>query len=793
MRPVWPMAACAVLLAACDPPEMISERGDFRLAVEGLRLVDDRLPDRDWQAPYLVLAGTRLCPELLCDACADPDACDDAAVHASGPIGVDGGCFVTEGPGEVVWTVDPPCGPADQEPDRVRMRVLAADEVEARVYHWIDAKVAHHAAGDHPIVTTLGAAWPELLPRDLKIVAGEQVQLEVGLFERATGHNVAHQAEPAAEVTWISTSGRPAIAYPSERVDLLTFAGSRSTGSFRFADHTWPLGQVTGVAAESVTSLELAGALFHPEDPNAPLLGRTAWPLGARAVARDDAGDLVVGLPVAWTVEAGDIAYWANESSHEWLVLADDCVAPEERAGPRELVLRGHGGGLSASLRFAWAGTSDTTFLNTAEAGADWAPPATCLSPAGCDCRSADLGGASLLLLGLLALARRRKAGVLAGMPDRAWRNGHVSKNMVIGTCLLGLPAAGCGEDPPAMRAAEAIPLGALPLDLRILQGGHSLRVGDRALWTFRADTDLPWADSEATAAAVTPDLDARDGLHPFALYETAEEHDDDELLPYLDREASYRYEHDDGACIEADNCPQVSLWPGPMVHDPQRQRVLIFYRKVIQFEDSTDNRHVGSSIAVWRDDLAGRPVRPTVAEGSAEPTLLFGADGPRLAAAALTEEEFVYAFACDGKHGACTLLRAPLATALTRADWRFLGPEGEWSTSARGAEELFDGASAMSVHHSEHADAYVAVYADREQSAVVLRTAPRLQGPWSDAAELYRPGATPAPPRVRDAMLHPELARDGGAVDYLTFFEAARGSLIDAYGVRQLVEIHWE
>ncbi|MFY0535542.1 DUF4185 domain-containing protein [Nannocystis pusilla] len=227
------------------------------------------------------------------------------------------------------------------------------------------------------------------------------------------------------------------------------------------------------------------------------------------------------------------------------------------------------------------------------------------------------------------------------------------------------------------------------------------------------------------------------------------------------------------------------------MVHDPERQRVLIFYRKVIQFPDHADNLQVGSSIAVWRDDLGGRPVRPEVAEGSAEPTLLFGADGPRIAAA-LAEDEHVHAFACGGRRGACTLLRAPLAHALERDAWRWYA-DGGWSPSSRRADELFDGAGAMSVHFNAHAGVYVAVYADREEPAVVLRTAPQLTGPWSDAAELVRPRDPQAELRIQDAMLHPELARDGGAVDYLTYYEAYGSNLAKYGGVLQLVEIHWE
>jgi MYXO-CTERM domain-containing protein len=493
MRHVWLMAFGAALLTACDPPEMISERGDFRLVVEGVTAPTDILSPGYWEPPYLVLAGTRLCPQLRCDACPDDDdACHDAALHASGPVVADEeGCFVVDAPGEVVWTVDAACGVPGQEPDRARMRVLGPEEVEARVVHWLDALVTRHAARENPLVTTLGAPWRGLLPQELKVVAGEQVELAVGLFEGDTGRAVARQSDLPFEVSWTTTRGRPAIAYPSDHVDLTTFAGSESTGSLRLAGHTWPLGQVLGVPAASVTTLELSGALLHREDPAAPLLGRLTWPLGARAVGRDDAGDVVFGLPIAWSVEAGNIAYWPEETRLDRIVLADDCIPPEERAGPRELVLRGSNGDLSATLEFAWTGTHETSILNIADPDSDWAPPATCLAPAGCSCRSADPSGAALLL-GLLGFIRRRRTGhAPKNMPEGACRRGHARTGMLVGACLLAPLAAGCTEDPPAMGAAEALPLGELPLELDVVQGGHSVRVGERALWVFRADTDL--------------------------------------------------------------------------------------------------------------------------------------------------------------------------------------------------------------------------------------------------------------------------------------------------------------
>ncbi|MDC0717389.1 DUF4185 domain-containing protein [Nannocystis bainbridge] len=847
MGRVWLMASCAVVFTACDPPEMISERGDFRLSVDDLDLRGDYLADTYWEAPYLVLTGTRICPQLACDACPDAATCDDAGVHASGPVTADGGCFVAAAPGEVVWTVDATCGAPGQPPDRVTMRVVDPAEVEARAAPWLDGMVMRHAVRDNPIVTTFGADWLESLPRELKLVAGQQLEVGVNLFERGTRHVVARQSEPA-EVTWTTTRGRPPITYPSEHLAIVTFEGTEAEATFNFAGHSWPLARITGVAADTVTSLELAGAYLVLEDSDAPLIGRTSVPFGARAVARDAGDDLVFGLPVTWSVAGGDIAYIPELTQPEQIVLADDCVAPEEREGPRELVLRGSLGDMSASLEFSWAGTREVTPLNFVPVDSDWQPPATCLAAEGCGCRSTEPGAPALLLLGLLGLGRRRRSAARSGMRERtdcngepsgptpppasaerptpsarsgmfkrsghgaapagpasglrerglasagcsdmfkkAWRKGHARSGMLAGTCLVML--AGCGV-PPALQVAEALPLGDLPLrdgGPAVEQGGHSVGLGSRALWGFRVTTDVGSPSQDVTAAAVTDDLDARDGLHPFAIPAAV----DPEFLPYAAGEARYGLAYDDGACLASYDCPRVSLWPGPMVHDHARQRVLIFYRKVIQFEDNADNQHVGSSIAVWRDDLAGRPVRPAVAEGSAEPTLLFGADELPVAAA-LSVGDHLYAFTCGGRRGACNLMRAPLAHALERGAWRHYTGAG-WSASARRASAVFAGAGAMSVHWSDHAGAFVAVYADRDEPVVVLRTAPQLEGPWSEAAELYRPPALQGAPPIQDALLHPELAQAGGAVDYLTYYEGPAWSELDPGGALKLVEIHWE
>lgn len=79
-----------------------------------------------------------------------------------------------------------------------------------------------------------------------------------------------------------------------------------------------------------------------------------------------------------------------------------------------------------------------------------------------------------------------------------------------------------------------------------------------------------------------------------------------------------------------------------------------------------------------------------------------------------------------------------------------------------------------------------MAVYAAPGTASVVVRTAPRPEGPWSRAEAIHRPFVAVPGTTVHNAMLHPELSREGGTIDYLTYMDSASGHL-------QLAEIVWE
>lgn len=738
-------------LAGCDaPPEMISEREEFRLRVPDVSAPRDGF-GLGWERPYRVLAGARLCPELACGACPDEQTCNDAAIAVSGAIAPDGeGCFVAEAAGEAVWTVGPECGEPGLPPDRVVMQVVAPEAAGARTEHEYAPGPLWEAFALHPA----GAAWPAEVAWPLKIVAESQVAADVQLVELASGGGVAHDGEEA--VRWTTTRGRPPIAYPDRSIDVVAFVGTEATASLAIGEHTWPIGQIVGVPGEAATSLEIAASIYRDEDG-------LEIPVFARAVARDRDGALLAGLPVRWSIEGGELGL--VESGRETVAIGD-CRPPEERGGAREAVLRARYGSLSTSLTLRWQGLAE-------EADPDWSRPSWCLEPAGCDCRqSGGAGGLALLVLTTLAVARRRRR---------------------LGALALAAALPGCAEESPVLHVRDSLALGELPVDwtYHTVEGGQSAQVGDRSLWVFH-QSGVPSGPSSASATLA--DADASDGLYPFEANVDAEG-DLRALIRLTDEEAAFNA---DNSVPCTDGCAYVSMWTGPIVHDPEGGRALIFYNKRILRENQPEptffeqlfgqrkpssNEYVGTGLAVWRDDEV-RAERPEPGVWSDEPTLMFRGPEPRVGAAAVIDGEFLYGYACDGEGHPCVVARAPLAEALQREAWRFFAGSGEWSGEHARAEELFEGAPVMSVHHSELAGAFVAVYA--RSAGIVVRTAPRPEGPWSDAEEIHRPFIAVPGATIRGAALHPELSRADGTIDYVTYFDGGSESL-------QLVEIVWD
>jgi len=331
----------------------------------------------------------------------------------------------------------------------------------------------------------------------------------------------------------------------------------------------------------------------------------------------------------------------------------------------------------------------------------------------------------------------------------------------------------------------ESLELGAIAWNPVVASrdGGASALWRGRSVWVF-GDSILSEAGSAASTwrnntATSTADLDASDGLHPFE--EALAERDGGvppEFLPMTADEVAFEAEHGGPDC--GDDCAGIALWAGSPVVDPTSDRLLVFYLKLIQRPGEFNLTVLGSSVAIW-NDLREFAERPLVRDGS-EPTLLFGADEPEVAAAALVDGGQLFAFFCanTGELGKrCLLGRVDPSMAQERNAWQFWSRQERWTADWRDAKGLFDGSGIMSVHYNAFVDRWLAVYSRPLSDEIVLRTSSELTGPWSDETVVHEAlDFTDDGHTSYSALAHPEFARDGGRFEYLTYYEPHSGGM---------------
>jgi len=98
------------------------------------------------------------------------------------------------------------------------------------------------------------------------------------------------------------------------------------------------------------------------------------------------------------------------------------------------------------------------------------------------------------------------------------------------------------------------------------------------------------------------------------------------------------------------------------------------------------------------------------------------------------------------------------------------------WAKEFRATAPLFDNVpNEMSAHFNQHLGQYLAVHTWGRENRLVLRVAPRIEGPWSDAETFFQPERTSADDYFYAAKEHPELATDNGRTLYVTFVNSAQ------------------
>ena len=368
-------------------------------------------------------------------------------------------------------------------------------------------------------------------------------------------------------------------------------------------------------------------------------------------------------------------------------------------------------------------------------------------------------------------------------------RSRHMEKNPLIRrfvTAVVTIALAACAasltvraENPPlpdvGIETATDLGVVAPPRGILGRDGGYSARYGNTSVWIY-GDTLICGKKGQragliANSGSWTEDLRAADGIDGMA-HVRGEAKFPMPIFPFTDDEQAFNRAHRPVRCAREPCGTRWALWPGALVADPARGRLLAFYEKVLVGSNPFDFRIAGHAIAVWTD--TGNPAsRPVLRSGKKEPTLMFREGEPGFGSGAVVADGSLFVFGCDrdGMEKPCRLARVPLETALDRNRWRFYSDRGAWTADIQRSAPVFRGNDILSVSYNPYLQRFLAVYARPMSRSVMVRTARAPQGPWSAAAVAFE-AKPPASETgwIYDALEHPEYAAEGGGVIFITY-----------------------
>lgn len=378
---------------------------------------------------------------------------------------------------------------------------------------------------------------------------------------------------------------------------------------------------------------------------------------------------------------------------------------------------------------------------------------------------------------------------------------------------LLTGPASGA-EDAAGTAAEPAVSVGSvtelgkitenenIDYDAPFFSGrdnGQSTGYDGKSVWIFNDTGVRNTSELPSNTAAMTDDMDASDGLDltsasPFT--------PDDNgvpgpVIPKTGGEQAFLDAHGGDCSVDEDEyCgSQFAWWPGAIVADPARDRLLTFYGKLCRGQDAgrpcaSDFIGQGQGSGVAELDMNTGTVTRLEAKNLPEPipsvegddaTLLFKPGEEYGNGSSVVQGDTLYAYGRCGDDGGCRLARVPLGSVEDRATWEFYaGTENGaalWSadeSEAVGTGKR-DGAAGSTVHRNEGLGTWINTYMNPLSNTASYQTAPNPWGPWSEPGKLF--DSQPPEEGVNYALYaHPELAQNNGRTQYLTYYQPGTG-----------------
>jgi len=334
---------------------------------------------------------------------------------------------------------------------------------------------------------------------------------------------------------------------------------------------------------------------------------------------------------------------------------------------------------------------------------------------------------------------------------------------------------------------------------------GQSTGYDGESVWAFD-DTELQNPSGFiSNSGAVTRDLNASQGItltsdNPFTNTPADAAGVPSEIIPRTAAENAFTAANDPtttGCTPSAtSNCGTVyGFWPGPVVSDPARHRVLVFYEKLCRGAGDGSicaSGFVGHDIGTGIVALNMRThsetrlteqglAQPIQSVEGPDPTMLFTPDQAWGSNAAVVVGPDLYAYGQCTSTDRCAVGRVPLAHVNDLADWRYYagaGSDGQpvWSRDPGQAVIVMDGGAAgSSVAWDPGLHAYLDIYMAGTSSVADYELAPTPWGPWSAPQKMFT-GAPTSTLWDYACFAHAELAQDGGRIQYVTYYDPQTG-----------------
>jgi hypothetical protein len=313
---------------------------------------------------------------------------------------------------------------------------------------------------------------------------------------------------------------------------------------------------------------------------------------------------------------------------------------------------------------------------------------------------------------------------------------------------------AATAEPPNELEVAATTDLGAVgkPSSVKGRDGGESGLVGGKVLWTFGDTIYSPQAEDGTnlrsnTAALADPrrPLDVREPVDSTGAPQQA--------IPFTEEEQKYN-----ATANQPDD--RIALWVGgvaPMDAD----HALAFFSVLHVGEGLYNYTHRGIGTAVF----SAGSTKAKRNEG-----LLFAADEPGFARTLVHEGTlYLYGGSPRDKGQGFGVARAPLARATDRSAYEFWDGDA-WTSDVAQTAVVFDQIpGGVSISYNGHLGKFLAIHSGMMVSDVRGRTAPRPEGPWSDAKVLFAVEESGGG-WCYAAQEHPELAQDGGRKIFISY-----------------------